>query len=369
MLSSAFFNNDSQGDKQVMKPARLALAAILLLPLALGAAQDGELWEVTSQMNVPGMPSGMGGSTQRVCQDKDPKKQAVPMQESDNCKVTDMKQSGNKMTMTVSCPDSKAFLEHTYNAARTEYQGIMRMTSREGDMTMTTSGRKVGSCDATAERRKREAQVAAIQGQAAQAQDMMRQQYDTQIRQCGEAVQTMEYGKLGMYGQCKQQPEYCQAMAGNPDTKRVLTACTARHAEYCTRYRTEEGFLKAKADAKAAELCGVSVEQVKAELCPGAAKKESLAFLGRYCLAEAKPLADKHCAGRDFTALRLGQGKKGDKYSDFCMAYLSNASLAQRSRREAPAAPASAAQTPNPADAVTEGLNQGINKLRGIFGR
>jgi hypothetical protein len=78
---------------------------------------------------------------------------------------------------------------------------------------------------------------------------------------------------------------------------------------------------------------------------------------------EAKPFAETHCAGRDFTALRA-RGGKGDKYDDFCMAYLSNASLAGAPRREAPAT-----QTPNPADAVTEGVNQGINKLRGLFGR
>ena len=103
--------------------------------------------------------------------------------------------------------------------------------------------------------------------------------------------------------------------------------------------------------------------RVKAELCPGAAKREALAFLGRYCLAEAKPLAEKHCAGRDFTALRAGKGTR-DKYDDFCMAYLSSASLAQAPRPDAPSTP-----TANPADAVTDGVTQGINKLRGLFGR
>jgi hypothetical protein len=255
------------------------------------------------------------------------------------------------------------YLENTYNAARTEYKGTMRMTSPQGEMTMNMSGRKVGACDATAERHKREAQVASIERQSAQAQDMMRQQREMQIGQCAEAVETMDYGKLGMYGQCKQHPEYCQTMGSDPGNKQVMTACAARQAEYCKRYRTEAGFLKAKADAKAAEACGLSVDQVKAELCPGAAKREALAFLGRYCLAEAKPLAEKHCAGRDFTALRAGKGTR-DKYDDFCMAYLSSASLAQAPRPDAPSTP-----TANPADAVTDGVTQGINKLRGLFGR
>src|SRR5688500_20184799 len=78
-----------------MKQRRLAFAAILSFPLAALAAQDGEQWEIT--MNVPGMPSGMGGMTQQVCQDKDPKKQVVPGQQSEECKITDQKQSGNKI--------------------------------------------------------------------------------------------------------------------------------------------------------------------------------------------------------------------------------------------------------------------------------
>jgi hypothetical protein len=347
-----------------MKHARLAVAAaVLSLPLAVLAAGQDELWEVSSQMSMPGMPAGMGAMTQRVCQDKDPRRQAPQGQNMENCKVTDVKQSGNKTTLTVTCPDSRAVIENTYNAARTEYKGSMRMTSRDGDMTMTMNGRKVGTCDATAERAKQQAQVAAMQRQVDQSQDVMRKQADEQIRQCNEAVQNMEYAKLGMYGQCRQQPEYCKAVAGQPSMKPALTACTARQAEYCKRYRTEAGFLKAKADSNAAAGCGLSVEQVKADLCPGAAKRESLAFLGRYCPVEAKPFAETHCAGRDFTALRA-RGGKGDKYDDFCMAYLSNASLAGAPRREAPAT-----QTPNPADAVTEGVNQGINKLRGLFGR
>ena len=36
---------------------RLAACVLgLLLPLSCVAADDGELWEVTSQMNIPGMP-------------------------------------------------------------------------------------------------------------------------------------------------------------------------------------------------------------------------------------------------------------------------------------------------------------------------
>jgi hypothetical protein len=358
-----------------MKRIQLAATAVLLcLPLAVLAAGQDELWEVTTQMNMPGLPAGMGGNTQRVCQDKDPRKQVPPGENAEKCKVSDAKQSGNKTSVTVSCPDGTMLIENTYNAARTEYKGTMRMSGSQGDMTMTMSGRKVGSCDASAERAKREQQVAAVQQQVAQGQELMRQQNEMQIRQCAEAVQTMQYGKFGLWGQCRQHGDQCKAMAKDPSTKPVATACMARQGEYCKRYRTEAGFLLAKADRRAAEACGLSVDQVKADLCPGAAKKESLAFLGRYCPVEAKPFAEKHCAGRDFTALRAAGGK-GDKYDDFCLAHLSRASLAaspesdEEPQQQGSQQQGSQQQLPNPADAVQEGVTQGINKLRGLFGR
>jgi hypothetical protein len=351
-----------------MKRIRLAAAAVLCLPLAVQAAGQDELWEVTTQMNMPGLPAGMGGNTQRVCQDKDPRNQVPPGESAEKCKVLDAKQSGNKTSVTVKCPDGTMVIENTYNAARTEYKGTMRMSSRQGDMTMTMTGRKVGSCDASAERAKRDAQVAAMQDQVAQSQEIVRKQNDEQVRQCAEAVQTMQYGKFGLWGQCRQHGEQCKAMMRDPRTKPVATACAARQAEYCKRYRTEAGFLLAKADRQAAEACGLSVDQVKADLCPGAAKKESLAFLGRYCPVEAKPFGEKYCAGRDFTALRAAGGK-GDKYDDFCLAYLSRASLAASPESQAPQEQGSQQQLPNPADAVQEGVTQSINKLRGLFGR
>ena len=134
----------------------LAFAGMLAVPFAAVAAGTDELWEISSQMNMPGLPPGMGASTQQICQDKDPAKQAVPGQDMDKCKVTDKKQTGTRMTVTVSCPDGKGVIEQTYNAARTEFKSTVRMTTREGEMTMNMSGRKIGSCDAQQARGERE---------------------------------------------------------------------------------------------------------------------------------------------------------------------------------------------------------------------
>lgn len=354
-----------------MKQVAVRALALVLAPVALGAFGQGsdELWEVSTQMSAPGLPAGMGAMTTQVCQDKS--QQGVrPKDMEKDCRITDQKQSGNRVTMTVTCRDSKAVIEQTFNASRTEFRSTMRMTTREGEMTMTSTGRKVGTCDAGQTRQAREARIAEAKKQVAQTEAMIKQQNDEQIRQCGLAVETMEMNRFGLYAQCRQAAALCEAQAKDSRYKAVAAACTARRAEFCKRYQTEAGFLKARGDARAAEMCGVDAEKVRASLCPKAVQTESLAFLGRFCLEESKPLAQKHCAGRDFTAMRT-DGSKRDKYADFCMAHLSAGSL--EARRRAPAAEPQPASAPDPVrgatDAINQGVNEGINKLRGIFGR
>ena len=101
----------------------LALLGALLLPLPFAvahAANDGELWEVTTHMNIPGMPAGMGGQKQQVCTEKGDNKKVMQGKKNEKCKVTDLKESGNKVTMTMQCPEGTAFMEWNYNSARTE---------------------------------------------------------------------------------------------------------------------------------------------------------------------------------------------------------------------------------------------------------
>ncbi|TMH65487.1 MAG: DUF3617 family protein, partial [Betaproteobacteria bacterium] len=146
-------------------------ALVAAFPLAFAhAAGSDELWEVTSQMNMPGMPAGMGAQKHQVCTEKGDAKKAMSSKGSEKCKMTDFKQSGNKVTMTMACPDGTAVVENTYNAAHTEYNGTVKMTSKRGDMTMTMAGRKVGSCDAQAAKSEREAKTAAMVQQSEKAQ-------------------------------------------------------------------------------------------------------------------------------------------------------------------------------------------------------
>ncbi len=347
------------------KLAAVSAALALAAPIATAAGND-ELWEVTTQMNMAGMPAGMGGTTQQVCSDKDPANQAASRKDMEKCKVTDKKQSGNRFTMTMTCPQGTMVIDQTFNAARTEYKGTMKMTSRDGDMVMNMTGRKLGSCDARQARGERDAKTAAMKAQMdrsqSQAAAAQAKREDAQIRECASAVDTMQMQKLGVYAQCRTNQATCDMLLRTEGTKRAATACMANQAEFCKRYQTMDGFLKAKGDENAAKMCGVSRDRIKTSFCPQAAKTENLAFLGRFCPAEAKPVAQKHCAGRGFTS------RVKDKYSDFCSSYLANADLEESSPAARPAPRTSGARK-DPEEANTTGVTQGINKLKGLFGK
>jgi hypothetical protein len=333
-----------------------ALVAAVVAPQALAQGSD-ELWEVKSQMNMAGMPPGMGSSTQQVCRDKDPKKEIERRRDMQGCKVTDYKESGNKLTVSMTCPQGTGVMEYTYNAARTEYTASLRMKTKDGEMAMTMQGRKLGACDAKQARAERDAKGDKMRAEVAKAQAgamaSMKQSQDQEIQNCAAAVKTMDMGKLGMYARCKQSPDFCKAMQSSDTTKHVATACTASRGEFCKRYQTVDGFALAEGNKAAGEMCDVNPETVKTSLCPQAAKAEHLGFLGRFCPAEAKPIAQKNCVGRDFTSAPR------DKYTDFCRRYMARGDL----------------ESPKPAEKKSgvsdtmQGVSKGIDKIRGLFGR
>jgi hypothetical protein len=360
-----------------------ALAALPVLVSNNAAAQSGELWEISSQMNIPGMPAGMGAQKQRVCQGDDPERSAAQSKDLQSCKIKDKKQTATRTTVTMVCKEGTMTVDQQFNAARTEFKGSMKMTGKDGDFTMNTTGRKVGACSVQEAKREQDQKVAAIKkqvddGNAASAAHIKKLS-DQQIKDCNAALESMEYGRLGIGFQCykKEATKDCQAHAKSfPEAAK---ACTARTADFCKRYQTQEGFLKTKGKETVSQMCGVSAASIKAAQCPRAAQGGSLAFLGAYCPAEAKPLAQEHCAGRDYTS------KLGGKYAAFCMNYLAHADFEKGERepateagaspsRSKAAAPSSASQpaTPPPpsgADQVKQGINQGMDKLKGLFGR
>jgi hypothetical protein len=404
--------------------AALAIPFAFSLPLAASAADTGELWEVSTAMNIPGMPAGMGSRTSRVCRAKN----ESPGPGRNDCKVSDLKRSGNTETMTVTCPDGTMKVEMTYNASRTEYKGVMTMTSKQGDMTMNTSGRKVGACDpqvAQAEQKQRadkmQAQAKAAQAQGAAMLAQSRQQrLDGFKKSCTDAVTEMDYRRMAgilCYGEDAQMVQHCrpatkELIAKNPQAREDLelpaeakTVCEAKRKEFCNNLQTPAGFERAakherterktplakripqssafcgmKNETIAANLCSKAIasdswtflrnncqaesKAAAAKLCPRAQEKEAWVFLGTFCPAQAKPLYAKSCAGRDYTSL---YGAKDKKTYEICHGIgiaLEGLDDRGEQRGEERGEPKKSA-----VDAASQGVQQGINKIKGLFGR
>ncbi len=384
---------------------RVGLALVLLLPLSCIAADDGELWEVTSQMNIPGMPAGMAGmgqAPQRVCTGKDPKQDATKRPDMKDCKVTDFKQTGPRMTMTLNCPRGQAVIDQTFNAARTEYKGSMKMTGKDGEMVINTSGRKLGTCDTAQATRERDDKVAKMKAQGAaataaanqQMAEAQKQTTATITKACNEATAAMNASKFpACYN--PRDPMTKSAMCTDPQVRNSFvppagkTVCDAKKAEFCQKYQTEAGFtLAAQAEKEGADngaaLCGVQKPKVQATLCTGALKGESLEFLSRYCPAEikqvgaklcpkavqteayhyiyrncpadAKSLFAKNCAGRQYTSLQ------DRKMRNMCTTL---ASLEEESGGRV----LQTGSPPTATEQVQQGVTKGIDKLKGLFGR
>jgi hypothetical protein len=320
------------------------LALVAALPFTLAhAALEGELWEVSTQMNIPGMPAGMGGQKTRVCSDKSDAKKQMQGKGSEKCKVTDYKQSGNKYTMTMECPDGTAVIENTFNAAHTEYNGTMSMKSKRGDMTMTMNGKKLGACDLqVAQQDRQDAQAAGKQMAADMAAMTAKMNADMEMNKaqgfaklkasCDEGVTAMDSRKLALalcQGKDAATAAHCMAQnAKDPRQKEQFKQyaqpaqdrayCEAKKKEFCTNLQTPNGFaLATKVEGvrgkdeqtsggtytpaplgqrvpASSAFCGVKNETIAAGMCTKALDGPSWKFL-RNCPAEAKSAAPKLC--------------------------------------------------------------------------
>lgn len=129
-----------------------AVLGLSVSTLAQGPRRDGR-WEVKMEMEMPGMPVKRPPVTMVQCvtkeQAEDPQR-AVPQAgrgEQNNCKVSDYKVTGNKVTWSMKCEGPEAMsgtAEVTYSD--NSYDGVMKMDRQGQVMTMKYSGKRLGDC-------------------------------------------------------------------------------------------------------------------------------------------------------------------------------------------------------------------------------
>lgn len=295
--------------KHLWKGLLLGCAAASLA-MAQGST-SGEKWRVKTSMQMAGM--SMPGQTMEICKPLDT--DSVPMKTDDNCRIYDVKRTGNTQSFKMSCTGEEPMegsAEFTYLGAD-RYQGKMLMKMRGDTMTMDYEGQKLGgACDP-----------------GALSREVERMQADAQ----------------------RQQADYEQAMANNchkaaaEGSPYVLTQCKdpADIKTYCSAVRTHDRFLGlSDADRKAnpnanfpgshplsesAQACGFQVEVERTRLCETAEANGKLEFLAKECPGQAQALARLQCAGRSYTTI-------SDRYRGFCAEFASNQREEER-RQEA----------------------------------
>jgi hypothetical protein len=124
----------------------LGFGLIASLPASAQAKDD--LWEVSTKMEMPGMPMAMPAQTNRVCIGKNRKDEDLVPRHGD-CHMVDSKRVGNKFTYKMECAgNDPTTIEGAITFGNNVYDGQMRMTMKKTKetMDMTLTGKRVGDC-------------------------------------------------------------------------------------------------------------------------------------------------------------------------------------------------------------------------------
>jgi cytochrome c5 len=138
--------------KSSMCRSAAALVAMGFTPLlaqapTARAQAAGDLWEVTQQMTMEGMPMKMPASTMKVCAAKQWTK--PPGGDREGCTSSGYAQSGNTVTWTTMCTgrQSMAGRGEVTRDSDDHYKGAIKFMGDGFAMTVQLEGKRVGECD------------------------------------------------------------------------------------------------------------------------------------------------------------------------------------------------------------------------------
>lgn len=139
-----------------MATSRLAIALFALSITSL-SAQAGDHpqkpgnWEVSMQMEIPGMPFKMPAIKTQVCvtqADLDDPNSAVPKDKNNkDCKVTESKVDGDTVSWKMVCTGkNKGEGDGEMTFSDDSYEGHMRFKTEDSEMTTKYKGKYLGAC-------------------------------------------------------------------------------------------------------------------------------------------------------------------------------------------------------------------------------
>lgn len=134
-----------------MTVALFVFAGILVPSLAAGPPPEsratGDLWEVTSQMQMEGMAMPAQKPV-KVCTAKESNEPPGGADERMKCTNSDYKRDGAKATWKTVCagpPQMTGEGEITFDGSNS-YSGTIKFNSSDGNMTIKISGRRIDDC-------------------------------------------------------------------------------------------------------------------------------------------------------------------------------------------------------------------------------
>ncbi|MEI6206955.1 MAG: DUF3617 family protein [Desulfuromonadales bacterium] len=133
-----------------MKKIVLAILSALAIPTSsfAGDSMREGYWEMITTMEMPGMPVKMEPTRMKHCFSKeDVKDQKRTISTDKNCTVTDLKQSGNKVSWKMKCTGKSA----GEFSGETVYKGdafdsTMKMQTQGRTMNMKVHAQRLGNC-------------------------------------------------------------------------------------------------------------------------------------------------------------------------------------------------------------------------------
>lgn len=315
----------------LMNKAVLLLITGLMSTAAYAEGKD-ILWEVTSKMEMAGMPMAIPAQTQKVCapEGKGDESKIPP---DKNCRLLESKQSGNKLTFKMVCEQDGGKMTGNGEiiSSPDSYRGTLHIRGKsEGhdvDMTSNFTGKKLGNCSAGEQHNKAAA---------------MNKQSDGHLTQmCDEYMKSLTIDMFfGVDATCKdRQAEYCKQVA--------QTTRTAKgYEEYGNFNQAAEDYAKARGTtSNRFKLCKLDEAALLKDACKDGIGTEDWNFVSEFCPSDAIALRQKICTGRAYTAMSeqsqklCSEGGKG----------------------------ANSASGRNNDNRKQDAVSEGIDKLKGMF--
>lgn len=313
---------------------------------AVAHAAPGEYWEISSKMEIPGMPFAMPATTTKMCLAKGGENDPRKTSGDKNCQMTDIKTTGNKVSWKARCNHDGEIMTGIGEQTATSngYAGKMQLSGKaEGqdvNMNMAFSGKRIGgACDS-------EEMLAKVKAQMCDTSA-----YDSTAVWIGSASH--------IFSNCAdQRKKLCDNVRKDASKDAQIYALLLQHDQQ-------------PKNVSIAKECKLDMAATTKSICKGL-NGNNYQLLSAHCPAEAKVYREekrrKECEGRSYT------GKTSAESIRLCMSGMNDVaddnkpSEADASHESGKPSVNNPANDKPSANNPTNDMLEGIKKLKGMFG-